>query len=315
MGEITVSVITPTYNMADLLPDTIRAIQSQTLRGIQHIVIDDGSTDNTPEVAASFGDAITYKRLEKVGISRARNEGLQIIRGSAVMFLDADDLIAPDALEHLFRALNGRDNCIVYGTTHDYYCRSGRWIASDAAHPPNPPLNDPIHGLLMRQWTFYPCAQLWPRTLVDQNGTFDERCTALQDFDFLLRALSEGTTIMHVPAAVSYYRRHEDQRFSMSQSHHRRDVFEARIYMIEKLENRFRDLNLYDKYRIPIARFYFGLAVAHFGHHPELSEECADRAWRIARWESMPLAWPRRVLCRTTGFSRYRRLARRFGSG
>lgn len=315
MSEIAVSVITPTYNMAELLPETIRSVQAQTLKNIEHIVIDDGSTDNTPEVIQSFGDAVISRRVKNGGIPWARNIALEIARGRAVIFLDADDTLAPDALELLVGALGDSEDKIVYASCHDLYLRDGAWKPEAAPHAIHPPKNDPMYGLLMRAWSVYPCTQLWPRALADRVGNFDERCLSLQDMDMLFRALLSGARLEAVPNARSYYRRHAHLRPTVSQSHHVPAIFESRIYVIGKIEAKLREAGLYETYRIPVSRFYFGLATTHFRYHPKRAAECAARAWEIARWESMPLSWPRRVLCRAVGFANYRKLARVLGSG
>lgn len=315
MDEISVSVITPAYNMAEFLPATIRSVQAQTLKNIEHIIIDDGSTDETGALLASFGDSIIPRRIENSGACRARNLGVSLARGRAIMFLDADDFISPNTLEVLRDALGDATDCIVYGTCSDLYLRDGEWKAIGAPQNIHPPEGDPILGLLKRNWSVYPCAELWPRALLDRIGEFDESCAALQDFDMRFRALLAGAQLVAAPEAHSFYRRHESQRTSISQSHHKPEVFESRIRVIGKIVDNLHRKGLYEKYRIAAAQFYFGLAMTHFRYHPEGAVFCSARAWEMAGWDSMPLSWPRRLVCRAVGFANYRSLARVFGSG
>ena len=87
-----VSVIVPTYNRADRLEEALRSIISQTYKDFELIVVDDGSTDNTPKVMQSFPGA-QYLAMEKnSGVSKARNLGLACAKGQFICFLDSDDL-------------------------------------------------------------------------------------------------------------------------------------------------------------------------------------------------------------------------------
>jgi len=95
-----VSVIVPTYNRAPLLGRAIESLLAQTRRPDEIIVIDDGSTDNTEEVARPYGDRIRYIRLAKNGgISHARNTGMREATGDYLAFLDSDDTYLPSNIE------------------------------------------------------------------------------------------------------------------------------------------------------------------------------------------------------------------------
>jgi glycosyltransferase involved in cell wall biosynthesis len=95
-----VSVVTPTYNCAAWLPETLRSALGQTLPDVEIIVVDDGSTDDTRERLRAFAPRVRYLPMEHSGIpGRARNVGLRAARGEYVAFLDADDLWEPVKLE------------------------------------------------------------------------------------------------------------------------------------------------------------------------------------------------------------------------
>jgi glycosyltransferase involved in cell wall biosynthesis len=98
-----VSIIIPTYNRENYLPQAISSVLVQTYKNIELIVVDDGSTDNTPEIAEKYttDQRFTYIRQENQGISPARNTGIKNARGKYLMFLDDDDLYFPFAVEKL----------------------------------------------------------------------------------------------------------------------------------------------------------------------------------------------------------------------
>ncbi|MBC6445214.1 MAG: glycosyltransferase family 2 protein, partial [Alphaproteobacteria bacterium GM202ARS2] len=97
-----VSVILSTYNRASLLPQAIDSIVSQTLKDWELIIIDDGSTDSTPEIVRGFmqrDSRIFYCRhTSNRGAARARNTGLAHVRGTYVAFQDDDDVSHPERL-------------------------------------------------------------------------------------------------------------------------------------------------------------------------------------------------------------------------
>lgn len=94
-----ISVVIPTWNAADTLPQTLDTVFNQTWPSIQVVVVDDGSTDHTGEVLAGYGDRITPVNLgNSGGPSRPRNQGIEHSRGQFIAFFDSDDLMEPDKL-------------------------------------------------------------------------------------------------------------------------------------------------------------------------------------------------------------------------
>lgn len=103
MNRPTVSVIVPTYNSEALLPRALDSVVAQTFDDWEIVLIDDGSTDGTPEVAARYAerlkDRFIYIRQPNCGSSAARNRGIEACTGRFVAFLDADDEFLPSKLE------------------------------------------------------------------------------------------------------------------------------------------------------------------------------------------------------------------------
>jgi hypothetical protein len=100
-----ISVVIPSYNSADFLPDAIRSVLAQTRPANEIIVVDDGSRDHTAGVCAEFGPAVRYVRQENAGASSARNTGIAAAAGNWLAFLDADDLWDAEKLDLQFAAL------------------------------------------------------------------------------------------------------------------------------------------------------------------------------------------------------------------
>ncbi|MEM4725207.1 MAG: glycosyltransferase family 2 protein [Candidatus Hadarchaeum sp.] len=102
-----VSIVTPTFNRAHLLPRVWNSLSTQTLQDFQWIVVDDGSSDNTREVVAGFQDSrITYIQQDNQGCNAARNRGDREVRAEFVVYLDSDDeLYAPTTLQEMVDAI------------------------------------------------------------------------------------------------------------------------------------------------------------------------------------------------------------------
>ncbi len=106
-----VSVIIPTYNCARFLVRTIDSVLRQTYQDFEVIVVDDGSTDETQELMARFGDPVHYVYQENQGASAARNVAVSRARGEFIAYLDADDLWTPEKLLRQVEYLDAHPTC------------------------------------------------------------------------------------------------------------------------------------------------------------------------------------------------------------
>ena len=198
-----ISVIIPCYNHAHFLGDAIASTLGQEGVECEVIVVDDGSTDDTPRVAASY-PGVRYVRQRNSGLSAARNTGLRAATGGYLVFLDADDRLLPGGLAAGVAALaQAPEAAFAYGG-HVNVDSSGRPL------PPSPtvPLGiDPYATLLRLNCVFNPGAVMYRRWIFDRLDGFDTRLTAAEDYDLYLRIAREFRIVSH-PAVVVEYRRH-----------------------------------------------------------------------------------------------------------
>src|SRR5215210_7397761 len=107
-----VSVVIPCYNQAHFLDEAIESVLSQSYTNFEVIVVDDGSTDTTSEVASGHADAgVRLFRQENRGLAGARNRGLAESKGEYVVFLDSDDRLLGEALAVGVRELKSHPGC------------------------------------------------------------------------------------------------------------------------------------------------------------------------------------------------------------
>src|SRR5690606_21293510 len=117
-SSIKVSVIIPVYNADKFLARCLSSIISQTLKNIEIIVVDDGSTDTSRDILKKFADRdnrIVIIRQRNQGVSIARNAGLAIARGEYVGFVDSDDFVDPGYFESLYTTAIEKGADIVTG--------------------------------------------------------------------------------------------------------------------------------------------------------------------------------------------------------
>jgi glycosyltransferase involved in cell wall biosynthesis len=117
MKSPVVSCIVPVFNGERYLGEALDSILKQTYRPLEIIVADDGSTDGTASVAASYGDQVRYNRQKHAGAPVARNLGLSIAHGEFVAFLDSDDLWHPEKLQRQMARFEARaelDLCVTH---------------------------------------------------------------------------------------------------------------------------------------------------------------------------------------------------------
>jgi glycosyltransferase involved in cell wall biosynthesis len=105
MTRPTVSALIPTYNAGHLVVRAIESVLAQSSPASEIVVVDDGSTDDTAERVAAFGESVRYVAQPNAGASAARNLGIASSRGEFVAFLDADDVWHPRKLEAQLEAL------------------------------------------------------------------------------------------------------------------------------------------------------------------------------------------------------------------
>jgi glycosyltransferase involved in cell wall biosynthesis len=195
-----VSVVIPCFNQGRFLAAAIESVAAQTFAPIETVVVDDGSTDDTAAVAARYD--VVCIRQENRGLGAARNAGLRQSTGEALVFLDADDLLAPDAIGAGVACLASRaDLAFVYG--------SPRLLgAADPDDVPPPVEADFYRHLLARNFITMPGLVLHRRDVLEAVGGFDERLAAAEDYDVYLR-ITRRFPVAYCAGLRGSYRRHD----------------------------------------------------------------------------------------------------------
>jgi hypothetical protein len=198
------SVIIPVFNLREFVPEAIESVLAQTLSrdDVDIVVVDDGSTDGSDEVARTFLPRIRFVAQENRGLSAARNAGIRASRAPFLAFLDADDRFLPEKLAASLDAFAKRPQIgIVYSGV--------RYI--DAAGTPLPGRGsisregDLLPDLLLGN-LIHPNAAVVRRELVEAAGGFDETLTSLEDWDLWLRLSRHGALWAYIARPLAEYR-------------------------------------------------------------------------------------------------------------
>lgn len=204
-AERTVSAVIPVYNGEAYVSEAIQSVLDQTRAPIECIVIDDGSTDDTPSVVAGFGDAVIHVRQPQRGVSAARNHGTRIASGKLVGFLDHDDAWLPRKLELQVAALAEREATMALCAT-EIVDAGGATLGTKRLRA----RSDLITGMLMFDGTeTVSCSStglIWRARLLEMGG-FDPSLSMSADWDLLMRTLLAGD-IAYVDEPLVRYRVH-----------------------------------------------------------------------------------------------------------
>jgi glycosyltransferase involved in cell wall biosynthesis len=202
-----VSVIIPTYNRAQYLPQALQSVFEQSLIPFEVIVVDDGSTDCTADLMNAFESRVHYcwHRHNK-GVAAARNSGLAAVHGDVVAWLDADDLWEPDFLATVIPLLEADEGLDGIYTGLVRIDADGNLLphSSQMVVPPSNLYSALVEDCFIQTSTFVARKRCFASA-----GGFDTRFRICEDYDMFLR-LAKVFTIAGVPAPLVRYRVHGD---------------------------------------------------------------------------------------------------------
>lgn len=203
-----VSVIIPCHNAAGTLAEALDSVFAQAIDGLEAIVVDDGSTDGSAEVAERYLErGLVLVRQANAGAAAARNRGIALARGEFLQFLDADDLLGPGKIAAQAAALRGAGpRAVAFG-------RWGRFVGSgETVRFRDDDLNrewqpvEFLRFLYANNRMMHPAAWLVPRAVAEAAGPWDERLSLDDDGEYFCRVALAADRLVSVPGATSLYR-------------------------------------------------------------------------------------------------------------
>ena len=240
-----VSIIIPAYNSEKYLCETIQSATNQTWPHKEIIVIDDGSTDGTMEIAKKLENQIIKVFHQKNrGASAARNNGINRASGDYIQFLDSDDLLSPDKIERQLSVLyNQIDKVAVCRTIH-FFDNNSRLDSYPSLYEEKfiYTTDDPIN-FMIRLWGGYdfnasmiqPNAWLTPADLIKNTGGWNENLTLDDDGEFFARIILNSKGILK-SEGVNYYRKYPSSTKNLSAQKNRTGLKSSLLSALLKKE-------------------------------------------------------------------------------
>ncbi len=207
-----ISVVIPCYNSEQFIGETVESALAQTFKNYEVILIDDGSTDKTPEILKSFERQerirVVYSRHR--GASAARNEGTQFAKGEFFQYLDSDDLLPEEALAKRVQVITQSHADVVYSDWQRFkVSASGEMQKLEIVTGTIEQIHsDPQIAVFTDFWA-PPAALLYRRNIVEKIGGWNESLPVIQDARFLLDAALHGARFARCPGVGAYYRQHD----------------------------------------------------------------------------------------------------------
>src|SRR5215217_2853327 len=161
-----VSVVIPCYNQAHFLGEAIESALAQSHPNFEVVVVNDGSTDDTAEVAARY-PRVRYLRQKNRGLSAARNTGLRHSEGEYVVFLDADDRLLPEALKTGLKCLKAHSECAFASGRYRFIAGDGSFLKPQRQRFVD---KDSYVALLRRNYIGPPAAVMYRRAVFESVG-------------------------------------------------------------------------------------------------------------------------------------------------
>lgn len=239
MEGLLISVIVPVYNVERYLAACLDSVLSQSYRNLEIIVINDGSTDFSREIAEKYSendDRVRVYNFENEGLSEARNRGLRVATGEYITFVDSDDVLLPGALKKMVEALEQQQADIVQGMTVKQH--SSLYI-EDLKTPKliEYSSQEAIEDVLYQKRLLpSACGKLYKKYLFD-NFSFRKRFY-YEDLDLFYKVFEIAKKIVFIEYPVYFYRDTEGS-ITHTWTPKRLDV----LTVTEDIENYFRGKN------------------------------------------------------------------------
>ncbi len=229
-----ISVVIPCYNQGMFIAETLDAVISQTFQAWEAIVVDDGSTDNLKEVIQSYLDReprLHYVYQPNGGVSKARNHGISLSKGTYILPLDGDDTIAPTYLEKAVTYLDSHPECTLFYCHADLFSDSNEdWGIEYKSY----------ESLLLFNCIF--CSSVFRKADFLRIGGYDESfLTGFEDWEFYIRLLADEGIVYQHADILFHYRQHNNLKQSRTiEANQKEEAILAIIYEKNK--------RIYDRY-------------------------------------------------------------------
>jgi glycosyltransferase involved in cell wall biosynthesis len=200
-----VSVLIPTYNRKVYLRKTLESVFAQTYKDYEVVIVDDGSTDGTEEMIRGTGYPVKYYWVDHIGQYAARNKLIELAQGEYITFVDSDDLLFPDTIERLIKAVEAYGpNVIAYGA-HVGIDEKGSFVKRKRRLLPSGNITAELFEFIY----VHSCGMMCPKRIFEEVGGFDASLKCCAFYKLLLK-MSVKYKFIALEEPTFKRRRHKD---------------------------------------------------------------------------------------------------------
>lgn len=189
--KMTISVIIPCYNVENYIMDCLNSVLNQTSNKLDIICIDNNSTDSTYSILKAFEkqNKISVQKQKIIGAAASRNKGLKYAKGDYIQFLDADDLLLDNKIEHQIKLAEKYN-------FPDLIIGSSKTINVNKTEYLNIVNKENVWNLLINVKFGNTCANLWKRSKLEEVNGWNEKLKSSQEYDLMFRMLKKNATVI-----------------------------------------------------------------------------------------------------------------------
>jgi len=203
-----ISVVIPTYNRVTFLKDAIDSVLAQTFLDFELIVVDDGSTDDTPKLLSSYNNKVRVITQTNQGPSAARNRGIEAAKSPWIAFLDSDDVWKPDKLKKQVRFITDNPDTKIC-QTEEVWIRNGKRVNPRKKHEMH---SGWIYEQCLPRCIVSPSSVMIHKDVFEKVGLFDETMLACEDYDLWLRVTPHYPVFLVREQLIVKQGGHDDQQ-------------------------------------------------------------------------------------------------------
>lgn len=272
MSKPKVSVIVTTYNNATDLPKCLESLLSQTLHDIEIIVLNDCSTDSTPEVVAQFAERdtriVALHNEENLGLSATRNRGMQTAHADYVMFCDGDDYYSPNMCEKMFRAIkDSQADFAICGIKVIYHAHQEMKVSDDHYYHLKFRGLQTITNEIVLHTNYSADNKIFRKALIDQYQLEFPVGRRYEDAYFCMAYFCIAKTAFYLPEQLYYYIRHAGSIMSQTWSKSAKtDIAIDHLYIMFELYDFLQKHKLFESHAAlfwQLFALYENLALTH----------------------------------------------------
>jgi glycosyltransferase involved in cell wall biosynthesis len=256
-----ISIVTPSFNQADFLEQTILSVLNQTYTHFEYIVIDGGSTDESTNIIRKYEKYLAYwcSKIDR-GQTEAINKGFVKASGDVLCWLNSDDLYRPETLETVAEAFAQFDEDVMYG---DYTLITSR------GYPFLKRKEIPFNrNLLLYGVNFIgQPSSFMRRRVFDQFGPLDTSLAYAMDYEFWLRIAFQGATFRHVKKCLSFYRYHLDSKTVKASHKFAAEMMQVRRRFTQKSPSQIKILGYWARAKRQLIKLGYRGTFDYMGGH------------------------------------------------